>query len=169
MRDKKFGSSFFGYKKQDVYEFIEKLAKDLEEQIKIKDNEINKLKAQNQEYQNKIDDLSKKFEDLENDRSHIADAIIKAEKKAKNIVEEAIREAEDKKIQLQGQIEIEKEKVEKVKEDLRTLRETAIKVIGDFEKQLLDMTDTPEPEEQSVSQEVEPEIVEVDTEEMIEE
>jgi|LSQX01.2.fsa_nt_gb cell division initiation protein len=155
MRDKKFGSSFLGYKKQDVYEFIEKLAKDLEEQIKIKDNEILKLKTHNEELKNTLDELSDKFSGIENDRSRIADAIIKAEQKANSIVEEAIKEAEDKKIQLQGEVEVEAEKVEEVKKELRTLRETAINVISNFERQLFDIAGSEEYEEESIPEETE--------------
>ena len=41
------GTSMFGYKKKDVYDYVEKLAKDLEEQIRAKDADIANLRNQN--------------------------------------------------------------------------------------------------------------------------
>ncbi|WHH60727.1 DivIVA domain-containing protein [Petroclostridium sp. X23] len=137
--EKRFRSSLFGYKKQDVYEFIEKLAKDLEEQIKSKDDELANLRTQNQEFKKQVEELSGKLNTIESGRTYIADAIIKAEEQAKSIIDHAVKEAENRKAELQMEIDEYRHALENVKQEIRGLRLEAINRIKKYENDLLDI------------------------------
>ncbi|MDK2801194.1 MAG: hypothetical protein PWP27_1868 [Clostridiales bacterium] len=152
--EKRFANSLFGYKKQDVYNFIDKLAKDLEEQIKVKDDELATLRNQNKDLKSQVEELSSKLQEIENGRTYIANAIIKAEEQAKNIVEDAIREAERKKEELQEEINLEKNKLENAKQQLKELRLQAINIMRKFELQLVELTEEGEDESDGMQREV---------------
>ena len=136
---KRFKTGLFGYKKQDVYDFIEKLAKDLEEQIKTKDDEVSRLRNENKELKERVEKLDTKLDKVESDRAYIANAIIKAEEKARVIIEEAVVEAEQKKEQIEIDISRENARLEKVKQDLRQLKLNAVNAIKKYELQLIDL------------------------------
>jgi len=123
--EKRFRTALFGYKKKDVYDYIEKLAKNLEEQIK--QNKV--LSSQNEE-------LQKRLQDIERDRTYIANAIIKAEEQAKSIINESVKEAEHQKEMLLAKIEDERMKYDLIKNEIRELRLNAIDVIKRYEQDL---------------------------------
>lgn len=134
--EKRFGTRLFGYKKKDVYEYVEKLAKDLEEQLKIKDAELANLRNQNKFLLNQNDEMSNKLKLLETDRSAIANAIIKAEEQAKTIVEDAIKQAEVRKQELLVQTEMEANKLNEARNELKALKLNAINTIQKYESEL---------------------------------
>ncbi|MGE4283469.1 MAG: DivIVA domain-containing protein [Clostridia bacterium] len=140
--EKRFRGSLFGYKKQDVYNFIEKLAKDLEEQIKTKDDELADLRSNNQDLKKQIEELTGKLHAIEGGRTYIANAIIKAEEQAKNIIDDAIEEAEQRKNKLQGEIDEYNDELEKVKKELKDLRIEAMSRIKKYEMQLMEIVDS---------------------------
>jgi len=123
--EKRFRTALFGYKKKDVYDYIEKLAKNLEEQIK--QNKV--LSSQNEE-------LQKRLQDIERDHTYIANAIIKAEEQAKSIINESVKEAEHQKEMLLAKIEDERMKYDLIKNEIRELRLNAIDVIKRYEQDL---------------------------------
>ncbi len=137
--ERRFRTGLFGYKKQDVYDFIEKLARDLEEQIKEKDDELSTLRQENKELKSKLDQSIAKIDQIENDRSYIANAIIKAEEKAKAIMDDAVAEAELKKQELQIKIQRENDKLKQVKQELHELKDNAINAVKKYESQLIEL------------------------------
>ncbi|NLY43671.1 MAG: hypothetical protein GX066_06840 [Clostridiaceae bacterium] len=139
--EKRFRTSLFGYKRQDVYEFIEKLSKDFEEQFKEKDDELALLRNQNQDLKKNLEELKSKLDTLESGRTHIANAIIKAEEQAKNIIEDAMREGEERKKELQRQINELKNKLKMLKNELYELRVEAINTIRRYESQLVELVE----------------------------
>jgi len=139
--EKRFRTALFGYKKKDVYDYIEKLAKNLEEQIK--QNKV--LSSQNEE-------LQKRLQDIERDRTYIANAIIKAEEQAKSIINESVKEAEHQKEMLLAKIEDERMKYDLIKNEIRELRLNAIDVIKRYEQDLAGLIS--EEEHEMIVQEV---------------
>lgn len=136
MSSKKFRTGLFGYNKKDVYEFIEKLAKDMEEQVKEKDGTINNLKSQSEQYKDSIDEVNSKYIKLDKDREFIADAIIRAEEQAKRIIDDAIAQAKREKDAIIGEISIEKEKLRRVKQDLKDLKLYAVSAVKKYEYEI---------------------------------
>ncbi len=138
--ERRFGTSFFGFTKPDVNSYIEKMLKEFDERLKQKDDEIANLKNQNRELRIKYEDLERKSNQLNEDRSKIADAIIKAQEKAETILEEARQQAMEEKKKLESSIEEEKEKLVDIKRELKGLRNEVISRLKKFDSQIGEVT-----------------------------
>lgn len=134
--EKRFGSSFMGFNKSDVNNYIEKILKEFDDRLKDKDEEISTLKNQNREIKIKYDDLSNKADQINEDRTKIAEVLIKAQEKADKIIEDARQEALEEKKKLDQMIELEREKLVDSKEELRVLKSEVTTTLKKFEIQL---------------------------------
>lgn len=139
--EKRFRSSTFGFNKDDVNNYIEKIVKEFENKLKEKNEEIISLKNQNSEIIAKYDTLSMRAGQIDNDREKIADVLIKAQSDAEKVMEEARASAETEKIRLEQILESEREKIVDVKEDLKKLRSSAIQVLHKYEGQIGSLID----------------------------
>ncbi|MCX8130391.1 MAG: DivIVA domain-containing protein [Clostridia bacterium] len=140
--EKRFRNSFFGFKKSDVNAYIEKILKEFDDKLKEKDDEITALKNQNREAKLKFEDLSKKADQINEDRAKIADVLIKAQEKAELIIEDARLQAIDEKKKLEQMVEEEKEKLVDLKQELKLLKSEVINTLKKYEGQLTEMIDT---------------------------
>jgi len=137
--EKRFGNSFFGFKKSDVNSYIEKMLTEFDDKLKEKDNEIMLLKSQNKEIKNKYEEFAKKAEQINEDRAKIGDVLIKAQEKAELMVSEAKIQALDEKKKLDEIIEHEKEKLVDIKDELKTLKSEVVNTLKKYEGQLGEM------------------------------
>ena len=101
MGNAKFKKSLFGYKKATVNEYIAELSLETQKMINQCEDQIEDLKKENEALNEKINVLTEK-------NNMVGDAIFAAEKKAKEIIEDAKKEAE--KIKADAEAEIEKSK-----------------------------------------------------------
>ena len=101
MENAKFKKSLFGYKKATVNEYIAELSLETQKMINQCEDQIEDLKKENEALNEKINVLTEK-------NNMVGDAIFAAEKKAKEIIEDAKKEAE--KIKADAEAEIEKSK-----------------------------------------------------------
>lgn len=101
MENAKFKKSLFGYKKAIVNEYIEEFSLETQKMINQCEDQIEDLKKENEALNEKINVLTEK-------NNMVGDAIFAAEKKAKEIIEDAKKEAE--KIKDDAETEIEKSK-----------------------------------------------------------
>jgi len=100
--EKLFSTALFGFKKQHVNSYVEKMNKEYEEKIKIKEKEIADIKAQYRDIKSKYDELKSNSEHIKEDREKIAYALITAHEKAENIIDEARKQAKDEKKMLEN-------------------------------------------------------------------
>ena len=137
-------SRLFGFKKKDVYSFIEEIDAKAGEKLAEKDKEIESLKA--------------KIEELEANRDAVVSVLQLAEKHAKEIVDEAKKTAEimrkeaeeeiqEKKGIVNREIEIkrkaiktyyanENKKIDQIKGEVERMRRASLDAIENFERQL---------------------------------
>ena len=101
MENAKFKKSLFGYKKAIVNEYIEELSLETQKMINQCEDQIEDLKKENEALNEKINVLTEK-------NNMVGDAIFAAEKKAKEIIEDAKKEAE--KVKADADAEVEKSK-----------------------------------------------------------
>ena len=101
MENAKFKKSLFGYKKATVNEYIAELSLKTQQMINQCEDEIDDLKKENEALNEKINVLTEK-------NNLVGEAIFAAEKKAKEIIEEAKKEAE--KVKADADAEVEKSK-----------------------------------------------------------
>ncbi len=144
MKGKRLRSSLFGFKKSDVLMYISELDEKAELKLADKDKEIRELRIKNDE--------------LEKNREAVISVLQIADKRAKDMIEEAqteasgIREraeveAKQKKEILNREIEIkrkaiktyyanENKKIEQIREDVERMREASLEAIRKFESEL---------------------------------
>ncbi|HHV99459.1 MAG TPA: hypothetical protein GXX36_07775 [Clostridiaceae bacterium] len=134
--EKRFRTSLFGFKKSDVNSYVEKILREFDNMLKEKENEINKIKSQNEDIKERYNELLSKSEQINADRAKVADALIQAQEKAERILEDARNQALQEKKSIEELIEKEKEKLIDIKEELRVLKSEAANVLKKYEMQL---------------------------------
>ncbi|MCX7842595.1 MAG: hypothetical protein N2489_05925 [Clostridia bacterium] len=134
--EKRFRTSFFGFKKSDVNTYIEKMLREFDDKLKEKDDDIASLKNQQRELRIKYEDLAKKTDQINEDRAKIADVLIKAQEKGQLIIEDARMQAIEEKKKLEEMIEQEKEKLVDIKQELKVLKAEVVNTLRKYEEQL---------------------------------
>ena len=135
--ERRFRSSLFGFNKVDVNSYIEKLLKEFEERLRRKDDEITILRAHTRDLKARLENgVSKPAPVQQDDRSKIADVLIRAQENAELIINEAKGKAEQEQKRLQQMIEQEKERLVDIKEDIRILKSELVRVLKKYEDSL---------------------------------
>ena len=101
MENVKFKKTLFGYKKRIINDYIAELNLKTQKMINDRDDEIYDLQKENETLNEKINVLTEK-------NNLVGEAIFAAEKKAKEIIDDAKKEAE--KIKADADAEVEKSK-----------------------------------------------------------
>ncbi len=136
--EKIFSTSLFGYNKKDVNSYLEKINKEYEDKLKIKEREIVDIKTQYRDMKNKYDEISTSLAEIKENRERVANALITAQEQAQNIIEEAKKKAIDEKKKLEQQVEKEKEKLVDIKQELKVLKVEVVDTLKKYEGQLSD-------------------------------
>lgn len=132
----RFGSSLFGFNKEDVNEYIENILKEFDSKLREKENEADGLKKAYKEIKAKYDEISDKAQKIEADRKKIADVLIKAEDTAERISIEARDQALADKAEIESLVEAEREKLVDAKMELKSLRDQIAAMLEKFKDQL---------------------------------
>lgn len=132
----RFGSSMFGFNKEDVNEYIENILKEFDSKLREKENEIDGLKKAYKEIKGKYDEIAEKAQQIESDRKKIADVLIKAEDTAEKISSEARDRAVADKAEIEGLVEVEREKLVDAKMELQSFRDQVAAMLEKFKSQL---------------------------------
>lgn len=90
---KRFNTAIFGYKKGQVDDFIDGLYKDYEDELSKKKDRMMDLTEENRRLKIHIHDLEQKISGYMEQESYISKAIIKAEQKAQDILDDGCRKA----------------------------------------------------------------------------
>lgn len=135
--EKRFRTSFMGgFKKADVNAYIEKILGEFDNKLKEKDDEIASLKNQNKDLKTKYEELSKRADQINEERAKIADVLIKAQEKAEIMLEDARLEALDEKKKLEEVIEQEKERLVDIRQEMKVLKSEIVSTLKKYEGQL---------------------------------
>lgn len=134
--EKRFRTTFYGFNKDDVNTYIEKILQEFEHNLKEKEEDIARLKNENSELRAKYNEIAKKANQINEDRARIADVLIKAEEKAQLVIEEAKLRAIEEKNKIEEIIEKEKEKLVDIKQEMRILKRDIITTLKKYDSQL---------------------------------
>ena len=135
--EKRFRKSFLGgFKKSDVNSYIEKILKEFDDKLKEKDDEIANVKNQLREIRLKYEELSRKEAQISEDREKIADVLIKAQRQAEQMLEDARAEALEEKRRLESVIEQEREKLVDIRQEMKYLKNEVVNTLKKYEAQL---------------------------------
>lgn len=89
-----FKRTMFGVSKKNITEYIDKVSKDIDDKLLMKDREIATLKADKEALNGKISELEVKLKEMEAEKEKISAAFVKAEAGAQKIISDAKKEAE---------------------------------------------------------------------------
>lgn len=139
--DTSFKKTLFGFNKDEVNTYVEKVLGEFNAKIKHLEEENSMLKKENGELTKKYEALNSEREKILKEKDLIAQAIINANEKAELIVEEARIRAVDERNTVHGLVEAEKEKLVDMKERIRFLQETVSQTLRAHEGQLKNIVD----------------------------
>jgi cell division initiation protein len=145
--DEIFGSSMFGFDKNDVNSYIEKMVKEFEQKIRQKDEEINLLRIQNKELKDNRLSNSNDSDNISAEKNKIVEVLMKAQEKADSIVEEARvksgaeiklleNEVEATRERVNKEIQIELKRAESIKNEVNNLKNDTKRVFGRFQREI---------------------------------
>jgi cell division septum initiation protein DivIVA len=147
VEDKVFGTTMFGFDKDDVNTYIDRMIKEFETKLRQRDEEINLLKLQNRDLKDRFEEMSKKNQNSDHDKNKILDVLLKAQENAEKMIEEAREKSKLEKVRLEdelqketqlmiAQIKKDKERVVFIKDQLIKLKKQALLTVQSFEKDL---------------------------------
>lgn len=136
--EKRFRTSFFGFNTSDVNFYIERMLQEFDDRLKKKEDEITTLKNQNREIRIKYEDMTKRSQQIDEERARIADVLIKAQEKGQLMIDDARVQAMEEKRKLDTVIEKEKEKLIDIKQEIKLLKSEVVSTLKKYEEQLND-------------------------------
>lgn len=128
-QDNLFGNALYGYQKNQVDEYVKKMMDELAK----KDKEIAALKSALTENQKAYDWLKAEAGNLDVERQKIANALLKAEEKAEEVIRNVHAQAEEEKRALEEMLEKERERIVDMRSIVKTLREEVVSMLQHFE------------------------------------
>ena len=128
--------ALFGYKKKSVMAYINEIVSDYEARINSMREKIDEMKKQNQTLVNENAAYFKRIEEYEAERESISGAIISAELRAKNVLENAEQEMAALKANKAAEIALADEELKKVKSEIESLKLSAIATLHKYEAQM---------------------------------
>ena len=123
-----------GYKSKEVEAYLVELSNKYLDDIKAKDAEIETLNA-------KVAELEEKIDGYEAERLSVADALVKAQKEAQDIMDAAVTEAEAERAKIQADCDVLAAKIADAKATLTAMRKDALKVMEEYKTVVADFTD----------------------------
>jgi cell division initiation protein len=135
--EKRFRKSFFGYRKQDVNSYIEKVVGDYDIKLNENEEEIALLNRQIKELKTKYEEILSK-----SDKKGLIDlALISAHESAEKIIEDAKLKAMEEKKKLDSILENDRERIVDMKQLLKNLKDNAARVLKQFEGEIDSLLD----------------------------
>lgn len=132
--DAKLKKGALGYKSKEVEAYLIEMSNKYLDDVKAKDAEIEKLTS-------KIAELEKKIDGYEAERLSVADALVKAQKEAQDIMDAAVNEAEAERAKIQADCDAMSKKIDDAKATLTAMQKDALKVMEEYKAVVAEFTD----------------------------
>ena len=139
MENKKIKRALFGFGKKSVNVYIAELCAKYEKSMaELRDENIS-LKKQNEVLTEENADSFKKLCELEAEREYISKAVISAEQRAKEVLEETEKEMATIKANKMAEVALANEELEKLKGQINELKASAVATLRKYESQMGDL------------------------------
>ena len=122
----------FGLNRKDVETYIASIKDDYEKELMDQSKKLQEMKNENARLNERINALMKEKTEIEQSKAQISDVLIKAQEQAKQIVEDARKQAEKERQDVELLVEEQRERLINAKIDLAMLKDDAKKVIEKF-------------------------------------
>ena len=117
----------FGYNSKEIEAYLIEISAKYEADVKAKDAEIESLSA-------KVAELSEKIAVYEVERLSVADALVKAQKEAQDILDAAVVDGNNEKARIEAECDALRTKVADAKTTLAKMKADALKVIEEYKE-----------------------------------
>lgn len=132
----RFRKELIGFKKNDVYDFIEGLYKNFDEQLKKKDEEVENINRESNRLKRDIESMQDKLNGVEDYKSSIADVLLKAKQQGEEIIREAVEQGEEKRKDIAKLADDEKQRLDTFREELKLLMQGTVDVLHKYQREL---------------------------------
>lgn len=129
----------FGLNRKDVENYIAGIKADYENELKKQNTELLAMKAENAKLNERLNAMLNDKKAVEEAKANISEVLIKAEKQAKAIIEDAKNQAIEERQEIDVLIEAEKEKLIDTKIELAMLKDKAKDLINKFTDDLTNL------------------------------
>ena len=136
MDDSGLSKGLFGLNKKEVDAYIANIKDDYEKEIMDQTKQLQEMKVENAKLNDKLNTLLNEKKQMEASKANISDVLLKAEEQAKQIIEDARKQAEKERQDVEVLIEEEKEKLIDAKIELAMLKDKAKEIITKFSDDL---------------------------------
>ncbi len=136
MDDSNLPKGLFGLNKKDVEDYIASIKDDYEKEIMEQTKRLQEMKAENKALQDKYNALLKEKNEIEASKSNISDVLLKAQEQANQIIEDAKKQSEKERQDIEALIEEQREKLIDAKIELAMLKDKAKEIITKFSDDL---------------------------------
>ncbi|MBQ9314371.1 MAG: hypothetical protein IJ220_05140 [Clostridia bacterium] len=130
--DDNISKGLFGLNRKDVEAYIAGIKSDYENELKKQNKELLAMKAENAKLNERLNELLNDKRAIDEAKANISEVLIKAEKQAKAIIEDAKNQAIEERQEIDVLIEAEKEKLIDTKIELAMLKDKAKDLITKF-------------------------------------
>lgn len=124
----------FGYNSKEIEAYLLEISAKYETDVKEKDGKIEELSA-------KVAALTEKIAVYEVERLSVADALVKAQKEAQDILDAAVIDGNNEKAKIEAECEELRSKVEDAKTTLANMKAAALKVMDEYRECVERFTD----------------------------
>ena len=126
----------FGLNKKEVESYIASIKNDYEKELMEQTKQLQEMKNENIKLNEKVQTLMKEKKELDASKANISDVLLKAEQQAKQIIEDARKQSEKEKQDIDLLIEEQREKLIDAKIELAMLKDKAKEIITKFSDDL---------------------------------
>ena len=126
----------FGLNKKEVESYIASIKGDYEKELMEQTKQLQDMKNENIKLNEKLQALLKEKKDVDASKANISDVLLKAEQQAKQIIEDARKQSEKEKQDIDALIEEQREKLIDAKIELAMLKDKAKEIISKFSDDL---------------------------------
>ena len=126
----------FGFNKKEVEAYISSMKEDYEKELMEQTKQLQEMKVENAKLNDRINALLNERKDVEATKLNISDVLVKAERQAKQIIDDARAQADKEKQEVDALIEEQKEKLIDAKIELAMLKDKAKEVMLKFSDEL---------------------------------
>jgi len=126
----------FGLNKKEVESYIASMKGDYERELMEQTKQLQDMKNENIKLNEKLQTLLKEKKDVDASKANISDVLLKAEQQAKQIIEDARKQSEKEKQDIDALIEEQREKLIDAKIELAMLKDKAKEIISKFSDDL---------------------------------
>jgi cell division initiation protein len=144
MDNVKIKKALFGYSKKGVNEFILQFNKETEDLLNLKQDKIDDLEAEVERLKGEIEKLNSLLAEEKNKSELVTMALVNAERKAREIVDDAVKEGLEKKAELEKNVKHSSMVLKRINEQIRQINASVISSVDRCTAQLDEITESEE-------------------------